>query len=94
VNLIRETTENTGGTKMSSKNAVKERNVGQEVGFQTEEHVDSPVQHPNPEEIRLRAFEIHIERGGIYGCDLDDWLQAERELQQKLRNGNKSSAKK
>jgi hypothetical protein len=49
---------------------------------------------PTPEEIRQRAFEIHIERGGIYGCDLDDWLQAERELQQKLRNGNKSSAKK
>jgi len=35
-------------------------------------------------EIRERAFEIHIERGGIHGCDLDDWLQAERELQEKL----------
>jgi hypothetical protein len=38
---------------------------------------------PSPAEIRQRAFEIHIERGGIYGCDLDDWLQAERELQKK-----------
>jgi hypothetical protein len=26
---------------------------------------------PTPEEIRQRAFEIHIERGGIHGCDLD-----------------------
>jgi hypothetical protein len=34
-------------------------------------------------EIRERAFEIHIERGGIHGCDLDDWQQAERELQEK-----------
>ena len=42
---------------------------------------------PSPEEIRKRAFEIHIERGGIHGCDLDDWLQAERELQEKLNNG-------
>jgi len=30
-------------------------------------------------EIRERAFGDHIERGGIHGCDLDDWLQAERE---------------
>ena len=44
---------------------------------------------PTPEEIRQRAFEIHIERGGFYGCDLDDLLQAERELQQKRRNGKK-----
>jgi hypothetical protein len=38
---------------------------------------------PTPAEIRQRAFEIHIERGGIHGCDLDDYLQAERELQEK-----------
>jgi hypothetical protein len=38
---------------------------------------------PTPSEIRERAFEIHIERGGIHGCDLDDYLQAERELQEK-----------
>jgi hypothetical protein len=43
---------------------------------------------PTPEEIRKRAFEIHIERGGIHGCDLDDWMRAERELQEKY---NKSS---
>jgi hypothetical protein len=38
---------------------------------------------PAAEEIRKRAFEIPIERGGIHGCDLDDWMQAERELQEK-----------
>jgi Protein of unknown function (DUF2934) len=43
---------------------------------------------PSLAEIRRRAFEIHIERGGIHGCDLDDWMQAERELQEKY---NKSS---
>lgn len=48
---------------------------------------------PTPEEIRQRAFEIHIERGGIHGCDLDDWVQAERELQQKHRNNEKYSTK-
>ena len=39
-------------------------------------------------EIRQRAFEIHIERGGIHGCDLDDWLQAERELRDKQNKNN------
>jgi hypothetical protein len=41
---------------------------------------------PSPAEIRQRAFEIHIERGGIHGCDPKDWLEAERELQQKYKN--------
>ena len=40
---------------------------------------------PSLAEIRQRAFEIHSERGGIHGCDLDDWLQAERELRTRYR---------
>jgi len=43
---------------------------------------------PSLAEIRERAFEIHIERGGIHGCDLDDWLLAERELQEKYNKSN------
>jgi hypothetical protein len=35
------------------------------------------------QEIRQRAFEIYMERGGIHGCELDDWLQAERELRER-----------
>ena len=27
---------------------------------------------PITEEIRRRAYELHIERGGFYGCDVDD----------------------
>jgi hypothetical protein len=49
---------------------------------------------PTPEEIRQRAYEIHIERGGFYGCDMDDLLQAEREFQEKHRNNEKYSKKK
>jgi hypothetical protein len=47
----------------------------------------------SPTEIRQLAFEIHIERGGIHGCDLDDWMQAERELQQKYRENNHKGSK-
>jgi hypothetical protein len=49
---------------------------------------------PTPEEIRKRAFEIHIERGGIHGCDLDDWLKAERELQEKSNGSSPVEPKK
>ena len=45
-------------------------------------------------EICERAFEIYIERGGIHGCDLDDWLQAERELQEKYSESNDGGPKK
>jgi hypothetical protein len=33
------------------------------------------------EEIRRRAYEIYLERGEQSGRELDDWLQAERELE-------------
>jgi hypothetical protein len=36
---------------------------------------------PSHEEIRRRAYEIYLERGGLPGDELDDWLRAERELQ-------------
>lgn len=32
------------------------------------------------EEIRNRAYEIYLDRGGQPGYELEDWLQAEREL--------------
>ena len=34
----------------------------------------------NHEDIRRRAFEIYLERGGLPGRELEDWLQAESEL--------------
>jgi Protein of unknown function (DUF2934) len=32
------------------------------------------------QEIRNRAYEIYLQRGGLPGYELEDWLQAEREL--------------
>jgi hypothetical protein len=37
---------------------------------------------PLEEQIRRRAHEIYLARGGSEGSDLDDWLQAEIEIQQ------------
>jgi hypothetical protein len=46
-------------------------------------HVEdtSTKQTANHDEIRLRAHEIYLERGGLPGNELDDWLQAARELE-------------
>jgi len=35
---------------------------------------------PLEEEIRVRAHEIYLQRGGQDGAELDDWLQAEEEI--------------
>jgi hypothetical protein len=43
---------------------------------------DTSANHaPNHEEIRRRAYEIYLERGGLPGHELEDWLQAEREFE-------------
>jgi hypothetical protein len=31
-------------------------------------------------DVRIRAYELYLERGGVPGDEVDDWLQAEREL--------------
>ena len=35
---------------------------------------------PNEDDIRRRAYQRYLERGGGHGNDFDDWLEAEREL--------------
>jgi topoisomerase IA-like protein len=37
---------------------------------------------PQREQIARRAYEIYLQRGGKGGQDLDDWLQAEREIEE------------
>jgi hypothetical protein len=34
----------------------------------------------NPEEVQRRAYELYVGRGCTNGCDVDDWLEAERQL--------------
>jgi Protein of unknown function (DUF2934) len=42
---------------------------------------DTSTNHaPSHEEIRRRAYEIYLERDGLRGNELDDWLQAEADL--------------
>jgi Protein of unknown function (DUF2934) len=39
--------------------------------------------HPTREEIELCAHQIYVERGGAHGRNVEDWLEAERELVEK-----------
>jgi len=38
--------------------------------------------YPTEEQVRARAYQLFLERGGQHGHDTDDWLQAEYELVQ------------
>jgi Protein of unknown function (DUF2934) len=42
--------------------------------------IPSKARKPSAEDIARRAYAIYEERGSTDGADLDDWLQAEREL--------------
>jgi hypothetical protein len=39
-----------------------------------------PNGHPTEEDVRVRAYQRYLERGASPGNDLDDWVEAEKEL--------------
>lgn len=49
-------------------------------------HSDEPatgtIGAVEPDDVARRAYELFQERGCEPGCDLDDWLRAERELKE------------
>jgi hypothetical protein len=49
--------------------------------YQSAPAIYSAQPPPTPEQIRQRAHEIHLARARASGRELEDWLQAERELQ-------------
>lgn len=46
---------------------------------------------PTQEEIALRAYHIFLERGSTPGNELEDWLQAERELKSEAKKPRRKS---
>ena len=56
----------------------KQKQIGQ---FQSAPTIHTPKLPPTLEQIRQRAQAIYRARGGGPGRELDDWLQAERDLQ-------------
>jgi hypothetical protein len=54
-----------------------------------------PRELPTHQEIELAAYQLYLERGGMNGTELDDWLQAERELMEQFESeaGPRTKAK-
>ena len=53
----------------------------------SQQHRDDEIERSGPSEddIRRRAYQRYLERGGGDGSDFEDWLEAERELRGGLR---------
>ena len=52
--------------------------------FVTNQSVDQEADvDPTEDEIRVRAYQRYLERGGGHGFAFDDWLHAEQELRRK-----------
>jgi DUF2934 family protein len=49
-----------------------------------------PAHPPSLNEIQIRAYRIHQKHGAVYGgYTLDDWLEAEHELENQVRKDRK-----
>jgi hypothetical protein len=46
---------------------------------------------PSQEQIKLRAYEIYLKRGGENGSELDDWVAADKELTESFHKDAHSS---
>jgi hypothetical protein len=70
---------------MSSKSKANEKQELHAIPSQEADTGHAQVANgPRDEEIRRRAYEIYIERGEEPGHELDDWFQAERELEDEV----------
>lgn len=47
----------------------------------TKPRVTETEKFPLEERIRLRAYELYVQRGNESGSEFEDWLQAEEEIQ-------------
>jgi len=51
----------------------------------------TPKSRPTQDQIAARAFEIYLERGATPGDPMQDWLQAERELNASVKKSRSKS---
>jgi hypothetical protein len=79
LNWSKATRNGRGWVNMTSRGADKGHKVSEFGASPIQSHSDktSGNQTPSSAEIRLRAYEISLERGGLPDDELDDWLRAE-----------------
>jgi len=52
--------------------------------YQSASHIPTAQRALTLEQIRQRAHDIYVTRGGTEGMTLNDWLQAEQELKHEI----------
>jgi hypothetical protein len=73
--------------KQRNKKQTDTNNATRADGLEKDTQTNAPI----PEDrIRQRAYEVSQTRGGAPGCELDDWLQAERELKEEMARAHPS----
>lgn len=71
------------------KNRISDQRV---TSGQADSKILEITQQASEEEIAQRAYEIYLQRGAADGSDVDDWLQAERELSQEPHASERAAA--
>jgi hypothetical protein len=75
--MTQETAMGTGGSKISLRSSRNEITEPDDASVVLDTEESAIARH---EEITRRAYEIYLARGQYPGRELDDWLQAEREI--------------
>lgn len=72
--------ENSVNLPQSANDSATATAVAERERIASESPATAPDVAPDRERIALRAYELYLSRGGADGRDMDDWLDAEREL--------------
>jgi hypothetical protein len=67
---------------MATAKTARAKNTNKAAAGETLDAQTIGLNEPEREKIERRAYELYLERGEVQGYDQDDWLQAERELQE------------
>ena len=70
---------------MKSKTLTADVEEREQAPVESEQTQSQLASGPTPEEIRQRAYELHLQGGCVHGRDQDDWFQAERDLTEKYQ---------
>jgi hypothetical protein len=70
---------------MKSKTLTADVEEREQAPVESEQTQSQLASGPTLDEIRQRAYELHLEGGCVHGRDQDDWFQAERDLMEKYQ---------
>ena len=65
---------------MATAKTARAKNINRAEAGKTSNDQSAGLNEPAREGIEHRAYELYLARGEVHGFDQDDWLQAEREL--------------